>query len=62
MPQKIKILTNRGLEKSDIINAIEIMETYKLYEHKRIVMPSGKKLDEFTKKAELFREAVKKLK
>ncbi len=61
IPIKIKKLINKGLERSDIINAIEIIETYKLYEHQRIVLPPGKKLDEFAKKAELFREAVKKM-
>ena len=57
-----KALLNKGLERSDLNNAVEIISLYKLYEHKKINLPPGKKLDELSKKAELFREAVKKLK
>jgi hypothetical protein len=57
-----KELLNKGLERSDLNNAVEIISLYKLYEHKKINLPPGKKLDELSKKAELFREAVKKLK
>jgi len=62
IPVKMKKLVGRGLEKSDIRNAVEIIETYKFHEHNRIVLPPGKKLDEFSKKAELFRENVKRMK
>lgn len=62
IPVKLKkYLLNRGLEKSDVDNAAEIITLYKLNEHKKIPMPSGKKLDELAKKAEFFRESVKKL-
>jgi len=39
----------------------EIIEVFKAYEHKKIPLPDGKKLDELNRKAELFREAIKKL-
>lgn len=56
-----KYLLNRGLERSDLNNAVEIISLYKLYEHNKLNLPPGKKLDELVKKAGLFREAVKKL-
>lgn len=54
-------LLDRGLERSDLNNAAEIISLYKLYEHKKVNLPPGKKLDELSKKAESFRESVKKL-
>jgi hypothetical protein len=55
-------MLGRGLEKSQINDAEEIIRLYKAYEHKKIQLPAGRKLDELSKKAERFREAVKKLK
>lgn len=56
-----KYLQDKGLEKTHVAYAIEIIKTFKDYEHKTIPLPNGKKLDDLAKKAELFREAVKKL-
>jgi len=56
-----KHLQGKGLEKTHVDYAAEIIKTFKDYEHKKIPLPSGKKLDELARKAELFREAVKKI-
>ena len=62
IPEMIKKhLQGRGLERTHVNYATEIITTFKAYEHKKIPLPQGKKLDELAKKAELFREAVKKL-
>jgi len=61
IPEALKECIRGGsLEKSDVDSASEIIETFKAYEHKKISMPDGKKLDDLAKKAELFKEAVKK--
>lgn len=57
-----KYLKGKGLEKSHIKHATEIIKTFKDYEHKKIPLPSGKKLDDLARKAELFREAIKRIK
>jgi|GEM_PF-1950945 len=54
-------LQGKGLEKTHVNYATEIVRTFKDYEHKKIALPSGKKLDDLARKAELFREAVKKI-
>jgi hypothetical protein len=54
-------LLGRGLEKTQIEYASEIILKYKAYEHKKCPLPEGKRLDELARKAELFRDAVKKL-
>lgn len=56
-----KHLQGKGLEKTHVAYANEIIKTFKDYEHKKIPLPSGKTLDDLARKAELFREAVKKL-
>ena len=56
-----KYLLGKGLEKTHIEYASEIIKTFKDYEHRTIPLPSGKELDDLARKAELFREAVKKL-
>lgn len=56
-----KYLQGKGLEKTHADCATEIITTFKAYEHKKIPLPNGKKLDDLARKAELFREAVKKL-
>jgi hypothetical protein len=56
-----KYLLGQGLEKTPINDAEEIIKIYKSYEHKKISLPSGRKLDDLARKAELFREAVKKM-
>jgi hypothetical protein len=57
-----RYLLNNGLEKTQLHYAEEIITKYKLYEHKKINLPEGRKIDELARKAELFRETVKKLK
>lgn len=62
IPESLKkYLRGRGLEKAQVDYAIEVINTFKAYEHKKIPLPQGKKLDELARKVELFREAVKKL-
>lgn len=56
-----KYLLRNGLEKTQIDYAEEVIKTYKSYEHKKIPLPNGRKLDDLSRKAELFREAVKKM-
>ncbi len=55
-------LLGKGLEKTHIEHASEIILKYKAYEHKKCSLPEGKRLDELARKAELFRDAVRKLK
>ena len=54
-------LLGKGLEKTHLEYASEIILKYKAYEHKKCSIPDGKRLDDLAKKAEIFREAVKKL-
>jgi hypothetical protein len=61
IPDMLEKYLHRDLEKTYIAYASEIIKTYKNYEHKKIPLPDGKKLDELARKASLFREAVKKL-
>lgn len=62
IPEMLKQhLQGKGLEKTHINYATEIIKTFKAYEHKEISLPNGRKLDDLARKAELFREAVKKL-
>ncbi|MGB9708015.1 MAG: hypothetical protein ACPLXC_01655 [Candidatus Pacearchaeota archaeon] len=62
MPEMLKQhLQGRGLEKTHVAYATEIIRTFKAFEHKEIQLPNGRKLDDLARKAELFREAVKKL-
>ena len=56
-----KRIGGRKMERTYIGYASEIIKMYKAYEHKKIDLPNGKKLDDLTIKAMLFREAVKKL-
>jgi hypothetical protein len=56
-----KHLKGHGLERTHILYVSEIIQTFKKYEHKKISLPSGKKLDDLAKKSGLFREAVKNL-
>lgn len=56
-----KYLKGHGLEKTHILYVSEIVQLFKKYEHKKISLPSGKKLDDLSKKSELFREAVKNI-
>lgn len=56
-----KHLQGKGLEKTEINYAEEIIKTFKDYEHRKISVVSGKKLDDFRNKLMLFREAVKKI-
>lgn len=62
IPEMLKEhLQDKGLEKTHINYAIEIIKIFKDYEHKKIPLPNGKKLDDLARKAELFKEAVKKI-
>ncbi len=54
-------MLGKGLEKTHIEYASEIILKYKAYEHKKCPLPEGKRLDELARKAGLFRDAVKKL-
>lgn len=56
-----KKIRGRKMERTYINYASEIIKMYKNYEHKKTGLPDGKKLDELTGKAMLFREAVKKM-
>lgn len=61
IPDMLKKKLRRKMERTYIGYASEIIKMYKSYEHKKINLPEGKKLDELTGKAMLFREAVKKM-
>ncbi len=56
-----KDLFGRGLDKIYIGYAEEIIALYKAFEHKRIGIPDGRKLDELNKKAISFKQAVERL-
>lgn len=56
-----RYLLGKGLERSQINDAEEIINTYKAYEHKKIPLPDGKKLDDLSIKSERFRETIKKM-
>ena len=56
-----KNFLGKGLEKREIDDASEIIKVFKDYEHKKISLPSGKKLDDLAKKSEFFRESIKKI-
>ena len=62
IPEMLKEhLQGKGLEKTHVNYATEIIRTFKAYEHKTIPLPSGRKLDDLARKAEIFREAVRKI-
>jgi len=61
IPDQLKVLQHKGLDKTHVGYASEIVRMYKDYEHKRIPLPIGKKLDDLSRKAEYFREAVKRI-
>jgi hypothetical protein len=61
IPKVLKKISGKRLEKTYIMYAAEIIHTFKLYEHKKIHIPDGKRLDDLAKKSEIFREAVKKM-
>ncbi len=62
IPEMLKEhLLGKGLEKTQVNYATEIIQIFKDFEHKKIEIPEGKKLDDLARKTELFREAVKKL-
>ena len=62
VPEMLNVyLKNKGLEKTHIANATEIIQLYKDYEHGKIKLPEGRKLDLLAKKSEILRGAVKNL-
>ena len=62
VPDAIKrYLLRHGLEGTHVLYVSEIIGTFKKYEHNKIQLPSGKKLDDLAKKSEIFREAVRNL-
>ncbi len=62
IPETLKRhLLRNSLEKTQINDAEEIIKTYKAYEHKKIPLPNGRRLDNLSIKSERFREAVKKM-
>lgn len=56
-----KDLFGRGLDKIYIGYAEEIITLYKAFEHKKISVPDGRKLDELNRKAISFKQAVERL-
>lgn len=56
-----KDLFGRGLDKIYIGYAEEIILLYKAFEHKKISVPDGRKLDELNRKAISFKQAVERL-
>lgn len=62
VPELLKVfLLGKGLERTHIKYCDEIIWTYKSLEHKKIPPLTGEEIDKFTKKAELFRDAVKRI-
>lgn len=62
IPDALKECINaNSLEKSDVEAATEIIKTFKAFEHKKIPMPEGKKMDDLIKKSEIFRDSVKEM-
>jgi hypothetical protein len=56
-----RYLRGHGLERTHADYVIEIIKTFKAYEHNKIQLPAGKRLDDLAKKSEIFRGAVKHL-
>ena len=61
IPEKLNKLSKKLNKKLDIGAAKEIIKTFKDYEHSKIRLPSGKKLDLLISKAKKFNEEVKEL-
>ena len=62
VPEMLRVfLLGKGLERTHIKYCEEIIRTYKALEHKRIAPLTGREMDKLVKKAELFRDAVKRI-
>jgi len=62
VPEFLRVfLLGKGLERTHIKYCEEIIWTYKALEHKKIEPLTGKEIDTLSKKAELFRDAVKRI-
>ncbi|MBS3073425.1 hypothetical protein J4465_01350 [Candidatus Pacearchaeota archaeon] len=57
-----KDVFGRGLDKIYIGYAEEIIMLYKAFEHKKINIPDGRKLDDLNQKAIAFKEAIERMK
>ena len=62
VPELLRVfLLEKGLERTHIKYCEEIIWTYKALEHKKIAPLTGKEIDRLSEKAELFRDAVKRI-
>jgi len=61
IPEKLNKLSKKLNGKVDIHSAKEIIKVFKKYEHSKISLPKGKKLDKLMIKAKKFNEEVKEL-
>jgi hypothetical protein len=62
VPELLRLfLLDRGLERTHIRYCEEIIWNYKALERKRIAPLTGEDIDKLAKKAELFRDAVKRI-
>jgi hypothetical protein len=62
VPELLKVfLLGKGLERTHIKYCDEIIWTYKALEHKKISPLTGEEIDKLARKAELFRDAVKRI-
>jgi hypothetical protein len=62
VPEMLRIfLLGKGLERTHIKYCEEIIWTYKSLEHKKIPPLTGKEMDKLSQKAEIFRDAVKRI-
>ena len=62
VPELLKIfLLGKGLERTHIGYCEEIIWTYKAIEHKKAPPLTGAEIDRLSRKAELFRDAVKRI-
>ncbi|HJW97138.1 MAG TPA: hypothetical protein VJ485_03170 [archaeon] len=62
IPELLRVfLLEKGLERTHIKYCEEIIWTYKALEHKKIASLTGKEIDKLARKAELFRDAVKRI-
>jgi hypothetical protein len=62
VPQLLRMfLLGKGLESTHIKYCEEIIWTYKALEHKKIQPLTGREMDKLSHKAEIFRDAVKRI-